>query len=278
MAKEQDKLFKLTTLVFINALMKILGLQPGIDSVEFPEVFSLTGERGIMDLPVLTKMGYYIIFEFHSQPLSEDLLLRNFQYLANLRRRVKLPVEMYIISTNRLKDDVKEVNILPDWKFKPHFMFLIDYDGDEILSTMKDKVKSNLELTFDDAYWLSVLPFIKHEKNDVDFIKELSEFINSIEIKSELKYVIELSQIWSVGALVDDIDIKNDLIGEIKMMNNAIIEYERRIIDEAVDEAVTIALDEAFNNYSLNMARNMRDENYSRDEILKLTGVDILTI
>ena len=278
MAKEQDKLFKLTPLVFINALMKILGLQPGIDSIEFPEVFSLTGERGIMDLPVLTKMGYYIIFEFHSQPLSEDLLLRNFQYLANLRRRVKLPVEMYIISTNRLKDDVKEVNILPDWKFKPHFMFLIDYDGDEILSTMKDKVKSNLELTFDDAYWLSVLPFIKHEKNDVDFIKELSEFINSIEIKSELKYVIELSQIWSVGALVDDIDIKNDLIGEIKMMNNAIIEYERRIIDEAVDEAVTIALDEAFNNYSLNMARNMRDENYSRDEILKLTGVDILTI
>ena len=274
MAKEQDKLFKLTTLVFINALMKILGLQPGIDSVEFPEVFSLTGERGIMDLPVLTKMGYYIIFEFHSQPLSEDLLLRNFQYLANLRRRVKLPVEMYIISTNRLKDDVKEVNILPDWKFKPHFMFLIDYDGDEILSTMKDKVKSNLELTFDDAYWLSVLPFIKHEKNDVDFIKELSEFINSIEIKSELKYVIELSQIWSVGALVDDIDIKNDLIGEIKMMNNAIIEYERRIIDEAV----AVALDEAFNNYSLNVARNMRDENYSRDEILKLTGVDILTI
>ena len=131
---------------------------------------------------------------------------------------------------------------------------------------MKDKVKSNLELTFNDACWLSVLPFTKHEKNDVDFIKELSEFINSIEIKSELKYVMELSQIWSVGALVDDVDIKNDLIGEIKMKNNAIIEYERRIIDEAV------------NNNSLNIACNMRDENYSRDEILKLTGVDILTI
>ena len=42
MAKEQDKLFKLSTLVFINALMKILGLTPGIVSVEFPEVFSLT--------------------------------------------------------------------------------------------------------------------------------------------------------------------------------------------------------------------------------------------
>ena len=185
MAKEQDKLFKLSTLVFINALMKILGLTPGIVSVEFPEVFSLTGERGIMDLAVLTKMGYYIIFEFHSQPVSKDLLLRNFQYLANLRRRVKFPVDMYILSTDKLKRAVKEVEILPDWKFKPHFIFLIDYDGDKILSTMKEKVKSNLELTFDDAYWLTVLPFTKHEKNNIDFILELSEFVNSIEIKSK---------------------------------------------------------------------------------------------
>ena len=50
------------------------------------------------------------------------------------------------------------------------------------------------------------------------------------------------------------------------MKNNAIIEYERRIIDKAV------------NNNSLQIACNMRDANYSRDEILKMTGVDILTV
>ena len=68
------------------------------------------------------------------------------------------------------------------------------------------------------------------------------------------------------GALVDDFNIRNDLIDVIKMKNNAIIEYERRIIDEAVDKN------------SLRIACNMRDENYSRDEILKLTGVDISTV
>ena len=66
------------------------------------------------------------------------------------------------------------------------------------------------------------------------------------------------------------------------MMNNAIIEYERRIIDKAVnkavDEAVSKAVDEAVNNNSLQIACNMRDANYSRDEILKMTGVDILTV
>ena len=41
MANEQDKLFKLSTLVFINALMKILGLQLGIVKIEFSEVFSI---------------------------------------------------------------------------------------------------------------------------------------------------------------------------------------------------------------------------------------------
>ena len=193
MAQEQDKLFKLSTFVFINALMKILGLPPGIVRIEFPEVFSINGERGIMDFAVLTKMGYYIIFEFHSQRVSKDLLLRNFQYLANLRRRVKFPVDMYILSTDKLKRAVKEVEILPGWKFKPHLVFFIDYDGDKILSTMKEKVKCNLELIFDDVYWLTVLHFTKPEKNDVDFILELSNFVNSIEIKSELKYLIELS-------------------------------------------------------------------------------------
>ena len=227
-----------------------------------------------MDFAVLTKMGYYIIFEFHSQPVSKDLLLRNFQYLANLRQRVKFLVDMYILSTNKLKKAIKEIEILPDLKFKPHFIFFIDYDGDRILSTIKEKVRSNLELTFDDTYWLTVLPFTKHEKNNIDFILELSEFVNSIEIKSELKYIIELSQILSVGALVDDFNIRNDLIDVIKMKNNAIIEYERRIIDKAVNKAV----DETAHNTSLHIACNMRDANYSRDEILKLTGVDILTV
>ena len=66
------------------------------------------------------------------------------------------------------------------------------------------------------------------------------------------------------------------------MENNAIIAYERRIIDEAVNnavnEAVNKAVSEAKNNISLKIARKMRDENYSHDEILKITGVDILTI
>ena len=62
------------------------------------------------------------------------------------------------------------------------------------------------------------------------------------------------------------------------MMNNAIIEYERRIIDKAVNKAVDEAVDEAVKNASIRIACNMRDANYSRDEILKLTGVDILTV
>ena len=132
-----------------------------------------------MDFAVLTKMGYYIIFEFHSQPVSKDLLLRNFQYLANLRRGVKFPVDMYILFTDKLKRAVKEVDILPDWKFKPHFVFFMDYDGDKILSSMKEKVKSNLELTFDDAYWLTVLPFTKHEKNDVDSFSVSATYVRS---------------------------------------------------------------------------------------------------
>ena len=59
-----------------------------------------------------------------------------------------------------------------------------------------------------------MLPFTKHEKNNIDFILELSEFVNSIEIKSELKYIIELSQILSEGTLFDYFNIRNELTGD----------------------------------------------------------------
>jgi len=40
LAQEFDKMLKLTALIFINALMRISGFQPGIIRIEYPEVFT----------------------------------------------------------------------------------------------------------------------------------------------------------------------------------------------------------------------------------------------
>ena len=140
MAQEYDKLFKLVALVFVNALMRVSGVEPGIIRIEYPEIFTEETERGIMDFPVLTRQGFYIIFEFHSTPLNERTLLRNFQYLANFRVRVNAPVKLHIISIENVKKSLRKVPITPYWDFEPDFTFLIDFDGDEILNTIKGSV------------------------------------------------------------------------------------------------------------------------------------------
>ncbi|WP_458404026.1 hypothetical protein [Methanobrevibacter sp.] len=274
MAQEYDKLFKLVALVFINAIMRILGLKPGIVGMEFPEVFSQDLERGIMDFPVLTKMGYYIIFEFHSSPLDEAKLLRNFQYLANFRVRVKFPVAMHIMSTEKIKKSLKSIAITPDWDFAPDFHFTIDLNGDEILNSIKSKIENNIDITDDDAYLFSILPFTKHEKYTVDWICELCYFINEVEISEEHKYIIKLCQILWVHALIKDKNLSEELIDVIKMRSNFIQEYERNLVESAVDDTISATAELIFNNKD-NSKKLTSQDMHIRDVILKTVGIDI---
>lgn len=195
LAQEFDKLLKLVSLVFINALMHVLGMKSGIIKIEYPEVFTQDADRGIMDFPVLTTEGRYIIFEFHRAPLTSKILLRNFQYLADFRARVKCPVDLHIISLDKLKKSIRSVAITSKWDFKPDFTFLIDFDGDEILNSIKYKLENNIKLTEDDAYLFAILPFTTHKMDTIEFITELCTFVNENNIPEELKYIIKLSQI-----------------------------------------------------------------------------------
>lgn len=264
LAKEYDKLFKLVALVFINALMRVLGMKPGIIRIEYPEVFTQEAERGIMDFPVLTIDRTYVIFEFHSRPLTPRLLLRNFQYLANLRARVNHPVDLHIISLDKLKKSVRSVLITPDWEFKPKFTFLIDLDGDEILNIIKYKLENNLELTEDDAYLFSIVPFTTHKMETIELVEDLCYFVNEIKLPEEIKYIIKLSQILWVNALINDKELSEELIDVIKMKSNFIQNYEKKLVESAIDKR------------NKEIAEQMKKENYSAKEILKLTGVNIL--
>ena len=236
--------------------------------MEYPEVFNQETQRGIMDFAVLTKMGYYIIFEFHSTPLSEKILLRNFQYLADFRVNVKLPVNLHILSIEKIKKSVRSVKITTDWEFRPKFTFLIDWDGDEILNSIKDKIENNKVLTDMDAYLFAVIPFTKHEMDTVELIKELCYFVNEIELTEEHKYIIKLVQILWVNALVDDEELSLELMDVIKMKSNFIRNLEKNLVESAVNSTEIRTKNE--------IVKNMLNENLSRETILKVTGVDVL--
>lgn len=263
LAQEYDKLFKLVALVFINALMRVSGIPPGIVRIEYPEVFTEETCRGIMDFPVLSILGFYIIFEFHSTPLDESKLLRNFQYLANFRARVDAPVTLHIISIEKVKKSKRKVKITPEWDFEPEFIFLIDFDGEEILNTIKYKIEHELSLTDIDAYLLAVLPFTQHEMSTVELVEHLCYYVNEIKLSEVYKYIIKLSQILWVKALIKDESLRKELMDVIKMRNTFLQNYERNLVESAVDSVQE------------NTAVILMNGGVSHDLILKATGVDV---
>lgn len=95
-------------------------------------------------------------------------------------------------SQEKIKKSLKSVPITPDWNFEPKFSFIVDLDGEEILNNFMNKLNNNIELTDEDAYLFSVLPFTSHEMDTVALIEHLCCPVNDIEISKEHRYIIKL--------------------------------------------------------------------------------------
>lgn len=93
--QEYDSILKLLARAFGNALMTITGEKPGIVEVLHQDVLSSRLKREILDLPI-TPYGYCIEYEFHSRPLSEATVLRNYQYAIDLRVEVDVSSDLIL--------------------------------------------------------------------------------------------------------------------------------------------------------------------------------------
>lgn len=175
---------------------------------------------------------------------------------------------MHIISLDKLKKSIRSVAITSKWNFEPDFTFLVDFDGDEILNSIKDKLENNIELTEDDTYLFAILPFTTHKMDTVAFVEMLCYFVNEIDIQKELKYIIKLSQILWVNALIKDENLSKELMDVIKMKSNFIQNYEKKLVETAVETAL--------NKKDKELAEKMKKMNYPASDILTLTGINIL--
>ena len=212
-----------------------------------------------MDIPVVTRLGYCIIFEFHSEPLTKAKLLRNFQYLANLRPEIEMPVKLVVICGDFLKRSVKSVKIFPDWDFEPEFKFLIDIDGEEILNSIKTK-SSISEL---DAYKIAILPFTKYAREPEEMVEMLCYLVNELEIDEVKKYIIKLSQLLWVNALIKDEKQKEKLKDVIKMRSTFLHNYEKNLVKQTE------------RNKSISIARRMKKMKFSPQDIYRVTGIRV---
>lgn len=101
--QEFDSILKLSSRVFSNAFMRVVGEKPGIEEVLHQDVLISRLSRGILDFAVLTANDYACEFEFHVGPISEGIVLRNYQYAIDLRVELDVPVLPHIVSLDYKK-------------------------------------------------------------------------------------------------------------------------------------------------------------------------------
>ena len=256
--QEYDSLLKLSARAFGNALMRITGEKPGIVEVLNQDVLTSRLKRGILDLPVKTSDGLCIEFEFHSGPIEEDIVIRNYQYAIDLRGDVGVPVKPHFVSLDANKTPVPKVELFPGVFTKPEVTYFADICGEKVINTIKEKLNKQVELDEMDAYYLALIPFFRNEKNRAEMLDDMCQFINKIKISEDLKYIIKLIQILSASALCVG-DKQEEILGVIKMGSSYIANYEKNLIRE--------------NN--LKIAQKMKELGATAEFIFKCTGIKL---
>ncbi|WP_405303574.1 hypothetical protein [Methanobrevibacter sp.] len=75
--------------------MRFIGEKEGIENIYGYEIYTPQNKLKILDMVVETANGYCIDFEFHKSRTTEDIILRNIQYVVGFRRDSKKLIKPY---------------------------------------------------------------------------------------------------------------------------------------------------------------------------------------
>ena len=181
---------------------------------------------------VETANGYCIDFEFHKTNTTEEIILRNIQYAVNFRLEKKEYIKSYVISLADAKRSIKKAKIGPDLEIEIPFIFFKDYNGDEILKNIKNKIEKHINIDEYDLFNLILIPFMKHEKSDYEITKELIYLVNEMELKEEQQYQIKACQIILVDIFIPKNE-KKKMIKVVNMGSEFLENYEKELIQNA---------------------------------------------
>ena len=240
--KYQDIYFKQVLDVAANILFELFKIDGTPYRILNKEIIDYYGNSGTVDFAVLTKEEKIDIIENMSTKLTQEDLDRFVDYKNEMRRRYRLPVSLYILSTAKnetLPDGDIKVDLGNDETSILKLKTFRSINGDEILAKIK-KMMENDE-TFDKRwiYILSAIPYMSYERETEDMIKEIAVLTNKIKIDKHDKIIIKMFQSYLIETLIEDEKTQDELSELVNMENTAIgryIERKEREIEEKWEE------------------------------------------
>ena len=276
-----DKLSKLSCRIFANSLLRFIGEKPGIKNIYTYEIYTPTHKLKIMDLVVETANGYCIDFEFHKLNTTEEIILRNIQYVVNFRLENGNLIKPYIISMADAERSIRKAKISPDLEIEIPFIFFKNYDGDDMLEKIKNKIGKNISIEEFDLFHLIFIPFMKHKKSDCEITKELIGLVNEMDLTQEQQYQIKACQIILVDIFIPEKE-KEKQIKVVNMGSTFLEEYERKLVENAEKKAKKEGKEEGKEigkeEEKKEFARKLKEDNIPKEKIMQYTGLSLNVI
>ena len=262
-----DKLHKTFTRAFGNETLKFLKIDSEVKEFLSTEIISIENRSKFVDMLIQTVDDLLIHIEFHSGDIKKSTLYRNNAYSADLANITKKDVRSFIISLGEKDKSVLELK-MENIHYTPDCEFLREYNGDEILNTLKDKMYNEKDITGEDLFFLVFLPFTSHKRSDEEMAEEMFELTNIVPLTEEQK--IEIKQCQKIILEIyfgEDDEKMHELEGLINMECTYFQRYEEKIVTEALEKGY------------IKIAKELKKDNrYTKEEIAEITKLDPKTV
>ncbi len=279
--QEEDQLFKYATKedgIGLLNLIKEMDLDlDGID-IETEEIVYNPTELVELDptaykTDMIMELDHVIVLtEFQSTPMRtrDDRRCRLYTALVDYARDNDKPILIFVISTAE-KTKIREYKLNEHCVFRIPVISLKDFDGDEVINNIIHKLENNEKITTDEILYLALVPFMS-SKNSLEeqiakTVETLDKVRDSLETESDFAFGIELL-------------IVEKFIKEKRQHSKltSILRDTMRIIAEWRQEDYENGKQKGMNIEKINTAKNMIKENYSIEEIMKITQLNKKTI
>ncbi|MFD1066474.1 transcriptional regulator [Oceanobacillus locisalsi] len=275
--QNKDILFKYLSDLYQNSTLDVLGVKnlPRIKRLlpnEFPEV---TANEKRSDTVFQLEDDSVLMLEYESDNNYVENHLKYIRYVHRISQRYFQKekqvrrIRIVVVYTSEVTSTKNELSI-GDLKINSNPVLLYQFNGDETLENIKNKIRNEQQLTQDDLFKLSILPLMKSERNRDDVIHDSIETAKEIEDDNQ--------QVQAIAGILTSTDkfIDEEYAKQVKewlrmTKVGRAFEEEKK---EAVERAVEKAQQNAQQKERIKIAKDLLDV-LSPELIAKKTGLEV---
>ena len=289
----EDIIFKSQGQEYGQKLIEIIDIPGKIVEIH-PTEYSVIDPKMYKPDLVFELEDKVIILEFQSTyvDVKDKRRFRFYSALVdNVAIKSKKPIEVHVLSTIE-KDNTKCYMVNQQSRFPIYIHSLEKYDADEFLNTINVKIENKKKLSKKELLLISLLCFMKSEKNSDQLILKSAITITNIpDYNSEIAQFVKGVILLLCDKFVNDESL-NKTISNLVGGNMKIVEdYAQRKVDEAKlefqkelqakdeelvakDEELSAKYDE-FKKSKQNVVINLDKEGFSISDIARLADVSL---